>query len=81
MIEDLKKDVLMKGLSEEQAAQSKKDFGTNELAKKEHPVKSPRSPHALLPRRYLDQGTVRRACAEDRFGGVRNDDPGAWRRE
>ena len=35
MIEDLKKDVLMKGLSEEQAAQSKKDFGTNELAKKE----------------------------------------------
>lgn len=35
MIDDLKKDILMKGLSEEQAAQSKKEFGTNELAKKE----------------------------------------------
>ncbi len=35
MIEELNKDVLKKGLSDEQAAQSKKEFGTNELARKE----------------------------------------------
>ena len=35
MNEVLKKDVLKKGLSEEQVTQSKEKFGTNELAKKE----------------------------------------------
>ena len=35
MVEELNKDILKKGLSEEQAAQSKKDFGTNELSRKE----------------------------------------------
>ena len=35
MIEELKKDVLKNGLSDEQAEQSKKEFGTNELARKE----------------------------------------------
>lgn len=35
MIEELRKDVLMNGLSDEQAEQSKKEFGTNELARKE----------------------------------------------
>ena len=35
MIEELNKDVLMKGLSDEQAARSKEEFGTNELARKE----------------------------------------------
>ena len=34
MNEVLKKDVLKKGLSDEQVTQSKAKFGTNELAKK-----------------------------------------------
>ena len=35
MIGEMNKDILKKGLSEEQAAKSKKEFGTNELSRKE----------------------------------------------
>ena len=74
MIEELKKDVLKNGLSDEQAEQSKKEFGTNELARKEQ-----ESLWSMFIGAFndLDKSIVRRPRAEDRAGSIRRDDSGA----